>query len=126
MAPKRGRFAREERSVAAMRARPQNRSLTEIWVVWLLFGLAAVAVLETYWRLPPSELWKVTNSGFVGGVGRAFVFVSFSPALAGLAALPIVADRLDDRRAAAIALIAFLLCATVAITGVQTPSHLDP
>ena len=48
--------------------------------VWLLFGLATVAVFETYWRLPPAELWKVTNSGFVGGAGRAFVFVSFSAA----------------------------------------------
>ena len=100
--------------------------LPEVWIVWLLFGLATVAVFETYWRLPPAELWKVTNSGFFGGIGRAFVFVSFSAALAGLAVLPIVADRLDDRRAAAIALVAFLLCATVAIPGVQTPSHLDP
>jgi hypothetical protein len=126
MAPKRGRSAREERSVAVIPARPQNRRLTEIWIVWLLFGLATVAVFETYWRLPPAELWKVTNSGFVGGVGRAFVFVSNSPALAALAVLPIVADRLHDRRADAGALVAFLLCATVAIPGVQTPSHLDP
>jgi hypothetical protein len=126
MAPKRGRSAREERSVAVIPVSPQSRRLPEIWIVWLLFGLATVAVFETYWRLPPAELWKVTNSGFVGGVGRAFVFVSNSPALAGLAVLPIVADRLDDHRADAVALIAFLLCATVAIPGVQTPSHLDP
>jgi hypothetical protein len=126
MAPKRGRFAREERSVAVIPASPQSRRLPEIWIVWTLFGLATVSVFETYWRLPPAELWKVTNSGFVGGVGRAFVFVSNSPALAGLAVLPIVADRLDHRRADAVALIAFLLCATVAIPGVQTPSHLDP
>ena len=106
--------------------RPQSRRLVEIWVVWLLFGLATVAVLETYWRLPPAELWKVTNSGFVGGVGRAFVFVSNSPALAALAVLPIVADRLQDKRADIAALVAFALCATVAIPGVQTPSHLDP
>jgi hypothetical protein len=100
--------------------------LTEIWVVWVLFGLATVAVFETYWRLPPAELWKVTNSGFVGGAGRAFVFVSFSAALAALAVLPIVADRLDDRRADIAAIVAFVLCATVAIPGVQTPSDLDP
>jgi hypothetical protein len=126
MAPKRGRSAREERSVAVIPVSPQNRRLAEVWVVWVLFGLATVAVFETYWRLPPAELWKVTNSGFVGGIGRAFVFVSFSAALAGLAVLPIVADRLDDRRTDTIALIAFVLCATVAIPGVQTPSHLDP
>lgn len=126
MAPKRGRFAREERSVAAIPARPQSRRLTEIWIVWLLFGLATIAVFETYWRLPPAELWKVTNSGFVGGAGRAFVFVSFSAALAALAVLPIVDDRLEDRRADIATLVAFVLCATVAIPGVQTPSHLDP
>ena len=61
-----------------MERRSQRARLPEIWVVWGLFGLATVAVFETYWRLPPRELWKVTNSGFVGGAGRAFVFVSFS------------------------------------------------
>jgi len=98
--------------------------LREIWFVWLLFGLATMAVFETYWRIPPGELWKVHNSGFVGGIGRAFVFVGFSPALAAFAVLPIVADRLENRRADAIAVAAFLLCVTVAF--VQTPSHLDP
>jgi hypothetical protein len=108
-------------------ARPSQRArLSEIWAAWCLFGLATVAVFETYWRLPPGELWKVHNSGFVGGIGRAFVFVSFSPALAALAVLPIVADRIEDRRADLLALVAFVLCATVAVPGVQTPSHLDP
>jgi hypothetical protein len=37
-----------------------------------------------------------------------------------------VADRLDDRRADIAAIVAFVLCATVAIPGVQTPSDLDP
>jgi hypothetical protein len=45
----------------------QRAGLWEIWVVWILFGLAAIAVFETYWRIPPNELWKVHNSGFVGG-----------------------------------------------------------
>ena len=38
-------------------ARRHFESLWEIGLVWLLFGLATVAVFETYWRLPPSELW---------------------------------------------------------------------
>jgi hypothetical protein len=38
--------------------------------------------------------------------------------------LPIVADRLEDRRADFAAVVAFVLCATVGF--VQTPSHLDP
>jgi len=105
---------------------PRERGLAEVWAVWLLVALATIAVFETYWRIPPQELWKVHNSGFVGGAGRAFVFVSFSPAVAALAVLPIVADRLGSRRADLVALAAFALCATVAVPGVQTPSHLDP
>ena len=104
--------------------RSQRAGLREIWVVWVLFGLATVAVFETYWRIPPGELWKVHNSGFVGGIGRAFVFVGFSPAVAAFGVLPIVADRLEDRRADLLAVLAGALCATVAF--VQTPSHLDP
>jgi hypothetical protein len=98
--------------------------LREIWVVWLLCALATIAVFETYWRIPPAELWKVHNSGFVGGIGRALVFVGFSPAVAAFGVLPIVADRLEDRRADALAIVAAAFCATVAF--VQTPSHLDP
>jgi hypothetical protein len=107
-----------------MRARAPN--LWEAWVVWLLFGLAALAVFETYWRLPPAELWKVTNSGFAGGAGRMLVFLSFSAALAAPPVLAIAADRLDRRLATVLASVAFALCATVAIPGVQTPSDLDP
>src|SRR5215218_5070884 len=69
--------------------------LAELWVVWLLFGLTAVAVFETYWRIPPRDLWKVTSTGFVGGAGRAFVFISFSAALAAVA---VVAIRLRQAR----------------------------
>ncbi len=100
-------------------------SLWEIGLVWLLFGLATVAVFETYWRLPPSELWKVTGSGLEGGASRAFVFVSFSAAVAAPPVLAIVVDRLDDRRATVAGVVAFLLCATVAIPGVQTENDLD-
>jgi hypothetical protein len=107
-------------------ARPQSAGLRDIYVVWLLFALAATAVFVTYWRLPPSMLWKVHNSGFIGGAGRAFVFLSFSAAIAAVGVLPIVVDRLDDRRADLAGLVALILCTTVALPGVQTESHLDP
>jgi len=107
-------------------ARPQSAGLREVYVVWLLFFIAATAVLVTYWRLPPSVLWKVHNSGFIGGAGRAFVFLSFSAAVAAIGILPIVVDRLEDRRADLLGLVALILCATVALPGVQTESHLDP
>ena len=106
-------------------ARPQSAARV-IYSVWLLFALAATAVFVTYWRLPPSTLWKVDNTGFIGGAGRAFVFLSFSAAVAAVGILPIVVDRLDDRRADAAGIVALILCATVALPGVQTESHLDP
>jgi hypothetical protein len=104
--------------------RSQRAGLWEIWLIWTLFGLATIAVLETYWRIPPAELWKVHNSGFVGGIGRASVFLGFSPAVAAFGVLPIVADRLEDHRADMLTILAAAFCATVAF--VQTPSHLDP
>jgi hypothetical protein len=109
-----------------MRHRSHHAGLAEVWIVWFLFGLTAVAVFETYWRIPPQDLWKVMNTGFVGGAGRAFVFISFSAALAAVAVLAIVSDRLEDRRADLVALVSLVLCATVAYPGVQTESHLDP
>jgi hypothetical protein len=109
-----------------MRHRSHHAGLAEVWIVWFLFGLSAVAVFETYWRFPPQDLWKVMNTGFVGGAGRAFVFISFSAALAAVAVLAIVSDRLEDRRADLVALVSLVLCATVAYPGVQTESHLDP
>jgi len=103
----------------------QKPGLREVYVVWLLFALAAVAVFVTYWRLPPSELWKVTHSGLAGGAGRAFVFLSYSAALAAIAMVAIVVDRFQDRRAVLLGIASVVLCATVAIPGVQTPNDLD-
>ena len=103
----------------------QKPGLREVYVVWLLVALAAVAVFVTYWRLPPSELWKVTHSGLAGGAGRAFVFLSYSAALAAIAVVAIVVDRLQDRRAVLLGIASVVLCATVAIPGVQTPNDLD-
>ncbi len=106
--------------------RPQSSGLRDVHIVWALFALTAAAVFATYWRVPPAELWKVHNTGFVGGAGRAFVFLSFSAALAAVAIVPIVIDRLDDRCANWLGYAAVVLCATVALPGVQTESHLDP
>jgi hypothetical protein len=125
MAPKRGLVAREDGSVAALGASRQNPGLREVYVVWLLIGLITVAVFETYWRFPASELWKVTGTGLSGGASRAFVFLGYSPALASVAVLAIVVDRLDERRATVLGVLALLLCATVAIPGVENPNHLD-
>ena len=70
------------------------RRLWEAWLVWLLFGLTTVAVFVTYWRLPPTELWKTTHGGFVGGAGRAFVFLSFSAAVVAPVSISNLAAKL--------------------------------
>src|SRR6187200_405667 len=125
MASKRGQVPARRRSVAVTDASRQKRGLHEVYVVWLLFGLTALAVFVTYWRLPPGELWRVSQSGLAGGAGRAFVFLSYSAALAAVAVVAIVVDRLADGRAVVLGISACLLCATVAIPGVQTPDDLD-
>jgi hypothetical protein len=125
MASKRGQVPARTESVAVTGASRQRPGLREVYVVWLLFALTAVAVFVTYWRLPPGELWKVTHSGLAGGAGRAFVFLSYSTALAAIAVVAIVVDRLENRRAVLLGIAACVLCATVAIPGVQTPSDLD-
>jgi hypothetical protein len=125
MASKRGQVPARPESVAVTDASRQRPALREVYAVWLLFALAAVAVFVTYWRLPPSELWKVTHSGLAGGAGRAFVFLSYSAALAAIAVVAIVVDRFEDRRAALLGIVSVVLCATVAIPGVQTPNDLD-
>src|SRR4029453_18549780 len=126
MASKRGQVPARPESVAVTDASRQRPALREVYAVWLLFALAAGAVCVTYWRLPPSELWKVTHSGLAGGAaGRAFVFLSYSAALAAIAVVAIVVDRLEDRRAALLGIVSVVLCATVAIPGVQTPNDLD-
>jgi hypothetical protein len=125
MAPKRGLVAREDGSVAVQGASRQNPGLREVYLVWLLVVLFTIAVFETYWRFPASELWKVTGTGPSGGASRAFVFLGFSPALASIAVLAIVFDRLDDPRATLLGVLALVLCATVAIPGVENPNDLD-
>lgn len=106
-------------------AQPQSAGIRGLYVLWVLYALAAVAVVETYWRIPPNELWKVHDGGAIGGFGRALVFLSFSPALAAIAIVAVDIDRLDNRLADALGLVAGVLCASVAIPGVQTPNHLD-
>src|SRR5262249_57048710 len=101
-------------SVAVNPARPQRAGIRGLLVLWAVYALAALAVLETYWRIPPGQLWKVHNTGFVGGLGRALVFLSFSPALGSIAILSVVVDPLDDPRANLLRLLAAPLFPTAA------------
>jgi hypothetical protein len=94
--------------------------MREIRAVWALFGAATLAVLVTYARLPPADLYHTSEDGLTGGVGRALVFVNFPTALAAVAILLLCAGRSPRLTALGIA-----LCLVVVIPGVVDQDDLD-
>src|SRR4029077_17339227 len=96
----------------------------EIAAVWLLLALMGVAVVVTYARLPPDELYNVTRSGLSGGLSRLLVDLNVPDAIVALGILAVVWRQLP-RRAAAIAIAAAVLCLVVVVPGVVDQSDLD-
>jgi hypothetical protein len=110
----------------SQRTIPSSRpSLFEAISVAALLGAAAVAVLVTYARIEPAELYHVSEEGVAGGLGRTLVLINYPIALVAIAVAAIAADRLDDPRADALALLSILLCGLVAIPGVVDQDDLD-
>jgi hypothetical protein len=99
--------------------------LAEVIAVWTGFGLVALAILVTYARLPLEELYNVSGNGFVAGAGRVLVFAGYPTALVAIAVLAVSVDRLRTRWVSAVALVAAILCATVAWPGVVDQADLD-
>ena len=100
--------------------------LAEVGAVWALLALVGVSTVVTYARLPPTELYHVSDGGLVGGLGRVLVYLNFPVAVAAIATLPVVADRLRDRRlVGVIAVLAAVLCAVVVVPGVVDQVDLD-
>ena len=107
--------------------------LAEVVAVWALYGLVAAATTATYARLPPEQLYHVSERGVAGGLGRALVFLNFPTALAAVAVLPVVLDRLLATAGGAgrrrflrgVAAAALVLCLAVAIPGVVDQADLD-
>lgn len=107
--------------------------LAEAIIVWALFGVFTLAVFVTYWRIPPHELYHVSESGLAGGASRALVFLSYPTALAAIAILPLTLDRMLAARPGrpqrgamiVVAAAAFVLCAVVAWPGTVDQSDLD-
>jgi hypothetical protein len=107
---------------------PNGRLATgfvEALVVWTLYGLTAVAIFITYWRVPPEELFNVSGEGLDGGAGRTLVFLGYSTSIAAVALIGFAYDRLGGRLAAAASLVAIGLCITIAWPGVIEQSDLD-
>lgn len=87
-------------------------------LLWALYALVGLAILVTYSRLPPSDLYHVHRSGLTGGASRLVVFLNFPVALAAIAILAVVGDGL-------LAVAAALLCTPVFWPGVVSQSNLD-
>jgi hypothetical protein len=110
MARKRGRWPASGGSVAT--------------VVWALFGAAALAVLVTYSRLPPAELYHTSEGGLAGGLGRMLVFLNFPTALAAIGILLACRPGLTGRNGV-LAAVACVLCVVVVAPGVVDQDDLD-
>jgi hypothetical protein len=100
----------------------QNPGLAEALVVWTLLALTALAILVTYSRMPPRELYNVTGDGLTGGLSRVLVFLNYPIALMAIAVLALVTDRLGARR---LGLLALGLCLVVVVPGVVDQGDLD-
>jgi hypothetical protein len=81
----------------------RGRGLLDVVAVWALFALAALAVLITYSRVPPAELYNTSVGGLRGGAGRTLVFLNYPLALVAVAIIVVCADRLADGRRGIIA-----------------------
>jgi hypothetical protein len=81
-------------------------------------------VWVTYARLPVADLYNVSDNGVAAGAGRALVFLNYPTALAAIALLAVLAERLGGRLALVAALGA-ALCAVVFWPGVVEQSDLD-
>ena len=104
---------------------PVRPSLVEALLVAALLGAAALAVLVTYARIDPGQLYHVSEEGLSGGLGRVLVLANYPIALVAVAVAAIAADRLDDRRADAVTLLSIVLCGLVVIPGVVDQDDLD-
>jgi len=111
----------------------EGPSLREARALWLMWAIVAALVWITYARLPASDFYNVTGTGFGAGAARVLVLLGWPISLAALALLAPAADRLlsspnttASRRAVIGASAAsVVLCMTIAWPGVITQSNLD-
>ena len=94
----------------------------EAIVAWAVWALLLIVVAVTYARVPVVDLYRVSNDGVAGGVGRAVVLSNYPIALMAIALVLIAADALP-RRVWWAAGPAIALCSTTAFT--VDPGDLD-
>jgi hypothetical protein len=93
--------------------------------VWALLLATAAVVLITYTRLPPEELYNVSEEGPALGLGRMLVFLNYPVSLVAIPIAWLAAERIGGRWAFWAAVAATVLCAVTAWPGVVDQDDLD-
>jgi hypothetical protein len=96
-----------------------------VWIVWGLFAAVGLAIFITYWRLPPEELYNVSEEGLELAAGRLLVFLNYPVSLAAIAIAWLAAERIGERWAMWVTAAATVLCAVTAWPGVVDQNDLD-
>ena len=99
---------------------PQGETLAT-WAIW---GVVLVAILVTYSRLDPAELYHVSNDGLAGGLSRALIELNFPISLVAIA-IALLALAVLPRRAWWLGGPTIALCAVTAVPGVVDQDDLD-
>jgi hypothetical protein len=98
--------------------------LDEARAVWLLVLADVVAIWVTYARLPATQLYNVSGTGFAAGASRVLVDLNFPVALIAIGIALTLLERLASGRRR-LAVLAIALCAVVIWPGVVRQSDLD-
>jgi hypothetical protein len=93
--------------------------------LWALLFATAGLIAITYWRLPPEELYNVSEEGLALAAGRLLVFLNYPVSLAAIAIAWLAGERIGTRRAMGAAAVATVLCAITAWPGVVDQNDLD-
>jgi hypothetical protein len=94
-------------------------------IVWALFGAVGLAIFVTYWRLPPEELYNVSEEGLELAAGRLLVFLNYPTSLAAIPIAWLAAERIGGRKALWAAGVATAFCAVTAWPDVVNQNDLD-
>jgi hypothetical protein len=97
----------------------------EIVAIWAFVAFESLAILVTYWRVPPHELYHVSGTGLEGGASRVLVYLNWPVALVAIPILLVLAERLPARGPRIVAGVGVALCAAVFWPGLVKESDLD-
>lgn len=105
------------------------RGWEEPLLVWAGYGLVALAIFITYARLPATDFYSVSQSGFAGGASRVLVYSNFPVAFVAIGLLGFAWSSLAASANRAVlgvaAIAALLLCLVAALPGVVDQGDLD-